>query len=85
MRSVIKYVPYKVRPDDTAEIEHEARCVFGDEVECGAESGPRSDPAEVDVWMREHTRETRHGRYRQSMAGYVLWEAIEPVPSPVAP
>lgn len=84
-RSVLKYVAYKVRPDETAEKEFGARCVYGDEVECGAESGPRSNPLDVESWQREHTQETRHNRYRRSMAGYEIWEPAQPVPPPVEP
>lgn len=84
-RSVIKHVPYRVRQDETAEKEYDARCVYGDEVECGAESGPCSDPFEVEAWQRQHTQQTRHNRYRRSLAGYEIWEPTQHVPAPVEP
>ncbi|MGW0962584.1 DUF7848 domain-containing protein [Streptomyces gelaticus] len=82
-RSVVKYVPYHIRSDETAEGEFEARCVFGDERECGAESGLCHSPAEVEGWQRRHTQETRHTRYRRVAADYQIWEPTQHVPASV--
>ncbi|MGW0707071.1 DUF7848 domain-containing protein [Streptomyces sp. NPDC002643] len=84
-RSRIKHVTYRIRQDDLAESEFEARCVFGDEVECGAESGRRPESSQVDEWQRKHTQATRHNRYRRSMSDYQIWEPTEDVPPPVQP
>lgn len=79
-RRVFRYVPYVIAQDATAEPEYEARCVSGDETECGAESGVRSDPAAVEEWQRRHTQETRHLRYRRCFGDYSVLEPLEEVP-----
>ncbi|MFF5371315.1 hypothetical protein [Streptomyces sp. NPDC013187] len=81
-RSVIKHVTYELRPDETANQEFEARCVWGEEKECGAESGPQPTPEDVTVWMIQHTSKTRHNRYRRALADYQIWSPTEPVPAP---
>ncbi|MEU8978873.1 hypothetical protein ACFVXW_11895 [Streptomyces sp. NPDC058251] len=73
-RRIFRYVPYTIVQDATAEPEYAARCVSGDEADCGAGSGPRSDPAEVEEWQRRHTQETRHTRYRRDFADYAVME-----------
>ncbi|KFG10411.1 MULTISPECIES: hypothetical protein [Streptomyces] len=80
-RRVFRYVPYVIAQDVTAEPEYEARCVSGDETECGAESGVRSDAAAVEEWQRRHTQETRHLRYRRSFGDYSVLEPLEEMPS----
>lgn len=77
-RRTFRYVPYSIVQDTTAMPEYEARCVSGDEAECGAESGPRLDPAEVEEWQRRHTQETRHLRYRRSFGDYAVLEPARP-------
>ncbi|MFE7841876.1 hypothetical protein ACFU53_39225 [Streptomyces sp. NPDC057474] len=79
-RRVFRYVPYVIAQDATAEPEYEARCVSGEETECGAESGVRSDPAAVEEWQRRHTQETRHLRYRRSFGDYSVLEPLEEIP-----
>lgn len=73
-RRTFRYVPFSITQDATAEPEYEARCVSGDDSECGAESGVRHDPAEVEEWQRKHTQETRHARYRRNFADYAVME-----------
>lgn len=73
-RQTFRYVPFSITQDATAEPEYEARCVSGDDSECGAESGVRHDPAEVEEWQRKHTQETRHMRYRRNFADYAVME-----------
>jgi hypothetical protein len=34
------------------------------------------------VWMIQHTSETRHNRYRRTLADYQIWSPTEPVPAP---
>lgn len=80
-RRVFRYVPYVIAQDTTAEPEYEARCVSGDERECGAESGVRSHPGDVEEWQRKHTQETGHLRYRRAFGDYAVFEAQEDVPS----
>jgi hypothetical protein len=80
-RSLIRFVLYDRREDKTAEEERSARCVWGEEKECGAESGTLT-PAALEEWMLEHVKETRHTRFRVSVASYVVWEPREEVPAP---
>ncbi|MFJ9631958.1 hypothetical protein ACIRU8_30090 [Streptomyces sp. NPDC101175] len=77
-RRIFRFVPYAITQDPAAEPEYEARCVSGDEADCGAGSGPRADPADVEEWQRRHTQETRHTRYRRSFADYAVLEARTP-------
>ncbi|MFF7264916.1 hypothetical protein ACFZCL_32200 [Streptomyces sp. NPDC008159] len=79
-RRIFRYVPYVLAQDQTAEPEYEARCVSGDETECGAGSGVRSGPADVEEWLRGHTQETGHRRYRRTFGDYAVFEAQEDVP-----
>ncbi|MEN8653764.1 hypothetical protein ABCR94_24965 [Streptomyces sp. 21So2-11] len=76
-RSVMRFVPYTIAQDQTAWPEYVARCVSGDEKECGAESGSKSDPADVEKWMTNHTRGTGHLRYRRTFADYAVFEPPE--------
>ncbi|MFB7850777.1 hypothetical protein ACFC34_27580 [Streptomyces sp. NPDC056053] len=78
-RRVFRYVPFSVEQDATAEPEYEARCVSGDETECGAESGTYGGPEPVEEWQRGHTQETGHRRYRRNFGDYaVLRPLAEP-------
>ncbi|MET9758732.1 hypothetical protein ABZ016_06700 [Streptomyces sp. NPDC006372] len=73
-RRIFRYVPYSIVQDASALPEYEARCVSGEDADCGAGSGPCSAPAEVEEWQRRHTQETRHLRYRRSFADYAVLE-----------
>ncbi|MEV5437820.1 hypothetical protein AB0K80_17655 [Streptomyces sp. NPDC052682] len=74
VRRLFRYVPYAIVQDPSAEPEYEARCVSGEEADCGASSGPCRGPEEVEEWQRRHTQETRHTRYRRSFADYAVLE-----------
>lgn len=67
-------MPFTIVQDAMAEPEYATRCVSGDESECGAESGARSHPADVEEWQRKHTQDTRHTRYRRTFADYAVME-----------
>jgi hypothetical protein len=71
-RRVFRYVPFTIEQDLTAEPEYEARCVSGDELECGARSGTYSAPGPVEEWQRRHTQETGHRRYRRDFGDYAV-------------
>ncbi|WP_444465642.1 DUF7848 domain-containing protein [Streptomyces afghaniensis] len=71
---MFRYVPYSIVQDASAVPEYQAYCVSGEEEDCGASSGPRQTPAEVEEWQRRHTQETRHLRYRRSFADYAVLE-----------
>ncbi|MFE7896633.1 hypothetical protein ACFU3E_03645 [Streptomyces sp. NPDC057424] len=73
-RRIFRYVPYTIVQDASALPEYEARCVSGDDADCGAGSGLRSAPAEVEEWQRRHTQKTRHLRYRRCFADYAVLE-----------
>ncbi|WP_282697184.1 hypothetical protein [Streptomyces sp. CC208A] len=71
-RRVFRYVSFAIEQDATAEPEYEARCVSGDDAECGAESGTYSGPGPVEEWQRRHTQETGHRRYRRNFGDYAV-------------
>lgn len=73
-RRLFRYVPFTIVQDPSALPEYEARCVVGDEADCGAASGTCRTPAEVEEWQRRHTQETRHTRYRRCFADYAVLE-----------
>ncbi|MFC7999875.1 hypothetical protein ACFUVQ_27355 [Streptomyces rochei] len=75
-RRVFRYVPFVIAQDPSALPEYEARCVSGDEADCGASSGPCRGPEEVEEWQRGHTGETRHLRYRRLFADYAVLEPV---------
>lgn len=77
-RAVFRYVPFTIEQDRTAEPEYEARCVSGDDAECGAESGTHLGPEPVEEWLRRHLQETRHTRYRRSFGDYAVLTARDP-------
>lgn len=74
LRRVFRYVPFTIVQDPTAEPEYAARCVSGEEADCGAESGAWCHPAGVEDWQRRHTQETRHLRYRRTFGDYAVLE-----------
>ncbi|MEU8955804.1 hypothetical protein AB0C93_16025 [Streptomyces sp. NPDC048518] len=80
-RRVFRYVPFVIEQDQSAEPEYEARCVSGDETECGAESGSYGAPEPVEEWQRRHTQETRHRRYRRNFGDYAV---LRPLRGPAA-
>ncbi|WP_156727492.1 DUF7848 domain-containing protein [Streptomyces apocyni] len=67
-------MPFTIEQDVTAEPEYEARCVSGDETECGARSGTHCHPGPVEEWQRKHTQETRHTRYRRNFGDYAVMQ-----------
>ncbi|MEU8590231.1 hypothetical protein AB0C59_25005 [Streptomyces sp. NPDC048664] len=71
-RRVFRYVPYAIAQDEHAAPEYAARCVSGDEADCAAESGVCGHPADVEEWLRRHTQETRHTRYRRTFTDYAV-------------
>lgn len=72
---VFRFVPFTIVQDPTAEPEYFARCVSGNEAECGAESGALPTPRDVEEWQRQHTQDTLHVRYRRVFADYAVLEA----------
>ncbi|MFB7084847.1 hypothetical protein [Streptomyces sp. NPDC056296] len=73
-RRLFRYVPFAIVQDPSALPEYQAHCVSGDDADCGATSGPRQTPADVEEWQRGHTQETRHTRYRRCFADYAVLE-----------
>lgn len=73
----MRFVPYTVAQDLLAWPEYAARCVSGDEHECGEESGSKSDPKDVEKWMNSHLRATGHLRFRRTFADYAVFEPPE--------
>ncbi|MGW5773150.1 DUF7848 domain-containing protein [Streptomyces longwoodensis] len=69
---MLRYVDYQVVADPDGERTWKARCVSGDETECGAESEEcGSDEAPSD-WMAEHCAQTGHNRFKRVFQDYAL-------------
>ncbi|MEU7224491.1 hypothetical protein [Streptomyces chrestomyceticus] len=77
-RRIFRYVPFTITQDPTAEPTYEAECVSGEEKECGEKSDEWLTPHPVEVWMREHTKNTGHRRFRRSFQDYAQMEAQLP-------
>ncbi len=75
--TAFRYVPYAVTRDPLACTEVSARCVSGDEAECGAESAVHVRPDAVTEWVRQHVQQTGHRRYRRSYGQYIVMEPPE--------
>ncbi|MGY1498964.1 DUF7848 domain-containing protein [Streptomyces sp. QTS52] len=84
-RRIFRYVAYVLAQDLTAYPEYSARCVSGEDADCGAGSGTWPGPGEVEEWQRRHTQETRHTRYRRLFADYSVMEPVEPTEGPDSP
>ncbi|MET8564942.1 hypothetical protein ABZV75_31860 [Streptomyces flaveolus] len=54
-----------------------ARCVSGDEQECGAESMVYGGSEAPVDWMAEHTKETGHERFKRIYEDYALVRKVE--------
>ncbi|MEV6838989.1 hypothetical protein AB0N17_31515 [Streptomyces sp. NPDC051133] len=77
VKAVLRFVNYKITRDPDGEKTWRARCVSGDEEECGAESmvfGSDDPPAD---WMAEHTATTGHQRFQRIYEDYALVEKAE--------
>lgn len=73
----MRFVPYTIAQDLMAWPEYAARCVSGEDRECGAESGSKSEPTDVEKWMTSHVRGTGHCRFRRIFADYAVFEPPE--------
>ncbi|GAA0380846.1 hypothetical protein [Streptomyces blastmyceticus] len=72
-----RFIPFTIAQDLTAWPEYAAQCVSGDESDCGEKSGWKGHPDGVEKWMKEHTRQTLHLRYRRLFADYAEFDAPE--------
>lgn len=72
---VFRFVPFKLRQDTETEPVYEARCVSGDEQECGAESAEWITPHPVEVWMEAHLKATGHRHYRRSFHDNAVYQS----------
>ncbi|MFE9446896.1 hypothetical protein [Streptomyces sp. NPDC006739] len=77
MRAVLRFVNYKITRDPIGEATYRARCVSGDEEECGAESLVFEGDEPPADWMAEHTKETGHTRFERTYKDYALVEKAE--------
>ncbi|MFE0178463.1 hypothetical protein ACFWZ2_39760 [Streptomyces sp. NPDC059002] len=78
-------MPYALVQDPYAAPEYEARCVAGDDADCGAVSGRHVDPGPVEEWQRRHTQETGHTRYRRTFVDYAVMEPPAGPPAGLEP
>ncbi|MGW2954833.1 DUF7848 domain-containing protein [Streptomyces eurythermus] len=74
MRSVKRFVDYKITRDPLGELTWRTRCVSGDEEECGAESLVYGSDKPPSDWMAQHTAETGHQRFKRTYEDYALVE-----------
>ncbi|MFF7477089.1 hypothetical protein [Streptomyces sp. NPDC008092] len=77
MKAVMRFVDYETTRDPQGEIIFKARCVSGDEAECGAESEGFDGDEAANMWMAKHTATTGHKRYKRTCEDYAL---VEPKP-----
>ncbi|MGW0705050.1 DUF7848 domain-containing protein [Streptomyces sp. NPDC002643] len=77
MRALLRFVNYTTTRDPQGEVTYKARCVSGDEEECGAESEVLGDDEAANDWIAEHTAATGHKRYKRTFEDYAL---VEPKP-----
>ncbi|GHE08524.1 DUF7848 domain-containing protein [Streptomyces alanosinicus] len=75
MRAVLRFVTYKITRDPDGEVTFQARCVCGDDKECGAESNVLGGEEAVSDWMAEHTVATGHRRFERIFKDYALVQA----------
>ncbi|EST35389.1 hypothetical protein [Streptomyces roseochromogenus] len=74
MRAVLRFVDYKTIRDPLGEVTYQARCVSGNDEECGAESMVLGGDEAVNDWMVEHTAQTGHERFKRTFEDYALVE-----------
>jgi hypothetical protein len=80
-RTVIRFVPYKVRQDPQTVPTHQVWCVSGDEEECGEDSGEWVTPHPVEMWMDAHVRATGHRHFRRAFFDNAMYVSPDgPVP-----
>jgi hypothetical protein len=71
-RSVMRFVVYTVKEDESAEHEYEAVCVTGLDADCGARSPCCADLDALAVWQLDHAKETGHRHFRRTVHDYSL-------------
>lgn len=74
MRSVFRFVNYRINGDPVGELTWSAVCVSGDEKECGASSGELGGEEGACDWMAEHRAETGHDRFKRVFSDYAIVE-----------
>jgi hypothetical protein len=79
-KSLMRFVPFTVRQDPETEPTYEARCVSGDDKECGQASGEWVNPEPVDAWLDAHIKETGHRHYRRSFHDNAVYEPSDGTP-----
>ncbi len=78
MKRTFRYTTWTFEQDTTTYPEYSARCVTGEEKDCGELI--RSGGTEwVEEWMRRHTQITGHTRYRRTVDDYVTLEPPQEV------
>ena len=76
----LRFKPFTIRQDPEAAEQYEAVCVAGDDADCGASSGKRTDPDPVELWMIDHTARTGHERFRRTFSDYAVTGALTASP-----
>ena len=77
---VLGHVAFRVTRDQSAKSTRAARCVVGEEEDCGATSGEMRDEASVVDWMTHHTADTGHARFTRVFIDYATVQRRGSVP-----
>jgi hypothetical protein len=71
----MRFREYPITPDPQAVPTVTAVCVTGEDADCGATSGPRTDRDAVARWMAEHFRDTGHALFDRTTSETLVVEA----------
>lgn len=71
-RAVLRFMNYTTTQDPTGELSWAALCVSGEDADCGANSGSKTDQDEVIRWMSEHCRDSGHDRFWRMFTDYAM-------------
>ncbi|WP_367132472.1 MULTISPECIES: DUF7848 domain-containing protein [Streptomyces] len=72
VRKRYRFADWTTLQDATASPEYAARCVTGDDSDCGATSGWSNARGSVQSWMETHVQQTGHLRFQRLFADYAV-------------
>ncbi|MEV0276822.1 hypothetical protein AB0I22_10640 [Streptomyces sp. NPDC050610] len=70
MNRTFRYMTWTIEQDPSTYPEYSATCVTREDSNCG-ETIHACGPDWAEEWMRRHTQDTGHTRYRRTSADYV--------------
>ncbi|MFI6205876.1 hypothetical protein ACIBAI_05675 [Streptomyces sp. NPDC051041] len=73
-RRIFRFVDYRVDPDPLAALVMQAKCISGDEADCGEKSPEFSEDQQQDMtrWIAKHRAEKGHGRFEETYRRIVV-------------